>query len=272
VGSGLDADRPAPLLRDDFAVIFSREAFEGRHFLITGASSGIGQHTAVRLAEAGARVALIGRSTERLAATAALLAGDGHSCHSADLSDAEVTADLVQGIAKQHGRFCGILHSAGTALILPARATKNRHLDDVFAAGVRGAFGVARAAAKKDVVVDGGSLVFMSSVSSMRGRPGMSAYSAAKAAVDGMVRVLASEMSDRRIRVNSIVAGGIETAMHRDFTESVGSEMVRNYEALHMLGFGRPDDIAHAAMFLLSDASRWITGSNMVVDGGYTAK
>ncbi|MFS0774383.1 SDR family NAD(P)-dependent oxidoreductase [Sphingomonas sp. 1P08PE] len=253
-------------------MIFARDAFEGRHFLVTGASSGLGQHTAIRLAEAGARVALVGRSPERLATTVASLAGGGHSTHSADLSDAETTADLVQAIAREQGSFAGIFHSAGTALILPARVTKNRHLDDVFAAGVRGAFGVARAAAKKGVVVDGGSLVFMSSVSSMRGRPGMSAYSAAKAAVDGMVRVLASEMADRKIRVNSIVAGGIETAMHRDFTETVSDELVRNYEALHMLSFGQPDDIAYAAMFLLSDASRWITGSNMVVDGGYTAK
>jgi NAD(P)-dependent dehydrogenase (short-subunit alcohol dehydrogenase family) len=253
-------------------MIFAPEAFNGRHILVTGASSGLGQQTAVRLAQAGARVALVGRSTERLGATAASLAGEGHSTHSIDMSDAEVAADAVQAIAKQHGLFDGVFHSAGTALILPMRVTKNRHLDDVFAAGVRGAFGVARAAAKKGVVVDGGSLVFMSSVSSMRGRPGMSAYSAAKAAIDGMVRVLAYEMAERRIRVNSIVAGGIETAMHRDFTETVSDELVRNYEALHMIGFGQPDDVAYAAMFLLSDASRWITGSSMVVDGGYTAK
>ncbi len=251
-------------------MIFSREAFAGRHILVTGASSGLGQHTALRLAEAGARLALVGRNVERLAATEAALAGEGHSTHSADLSDAEATADLVQSIAKAHGPFVGMFHAAGTVLIQPARVTKNRHLDDVFAAGVRGAFGVARAAAKKTVMAEGGSLVFMSSVSSVRGRPGMSAYSAAKAAVDGMVRALAVEMAERRIRVNSIVAGGIETAMHRDFTETASEELVRNYEALHLLGFGQPDDIAHAAMFLLSDAARWITGTTLIVDGGYT--
>lgn len=252
--------------------IFARDAFADRRFLVTGASSGLGQHTAVRLAEAGAQVALVGRSEDRLAATLASLAGEGHTSHSVDMSDAEVAADAVGAIARQGGAFHGIFHSAGTALILPARVTKNRHLDDVFAAGVRGAFGVARAAAKKGVVVDGGSVVFMSSVSAIRGRPGMSAYSAAKAAVDGMVRVLAAEMAERRIRVNSIIAGGIETAMHEDFVNSVSDELVANYQALHMLGFGRPDDIAAAAMFLLSDGARWITGSNMVVDGGYTAK
>jgi NAD(P)-dependent dehydrogenase (short-subunit alcohol dehydrogenase family) len=253
-------------------MIFASDAFRDRHILVTGASSGLGQHTAVRLAEAGARLAIVGRSDERLAATLASLAGEGHTAHSVDMSDAEVAADAVSAIAKQRGTFAGMFHSAGTALIQPARVTKNRHLDDVFAAGVRGAFGVARAAAKKGVLVDGGSLVLMSSISAIRGRPGMTAYSSAKAAVDGMVRALAAELAERRIRVNSIIAGGVETAMHIDFVNSVSAELVANYEALHMLGFGRPDDIAYAAMFLLSDAARWITGTGLVVDGGYAAK
>jgi NAD(P)-dependent dehydrogenase (short-subunit alcohol dehydrogenase family) len=253
-------------------MIFSQDAFAGKHVLVTGASSGLGQHTAVRLSETGARLSLVGRNADRLAQTLASLSGSGHSTHSLDLGDADAVAEAVQAIAKQHGAFQGMFHSAGTALIQPARATKSRHLDDVFAAGVRGAFGVARAAAKRAVLDEGGSLVFMSSVSALRGRPGMAAYSAAKAAVDAMVRVLAAEMADRRIRVNTIVAGGIETAMHMDFVSSASEQLVANYEALHLLGFGKPDDIAHAAMFLLSDASRWVTGTSLIVDGGYTAK
>jgi NAD(P)-dependent dehydrogenase (short-subunit alcohol dehydrogenase family) len=253
-------------------VIFARDAFQGRHILVTGASSGLGQASAIELSRHGASLSLIGRSEERLAETLSQLEGEGHKTYSVDMSDAEVAADAIQAIAKEKGIFHGMFHSAGTALILPARVTKNRHLDDVFAAGVRGAFGVARAASKKGILVDGGSLVFMSSVSSLRGRPGMTAYSAAKAAVDGMVRGLASELADRRIRVNTIVAGAVETAMHSDFVTTASEELVRNYEALHMLGFGKPEDIANAAMFLLSDASRWITGSSMAVDGGYTAK
>ena len=253
-------------------MIFSRDSFQGRHIAVTGASSGLGKQAAIQLSQCGARLALIGRNEERLAETAANCDSQGHSIHSVDMSDAEVSADAIQAVAKEHGILSGIFHSAGTALIQPARLTKNRHLDDVFAAGVRGAFGVARAASKKGVMEDGGSLVFMSSVSAIRGRPGMTAYSAAKAAVDGMVRVLAGELADRRIRVNSIIAGAVETTMHIDFVESMNEEIVRNYEALHMLGFGKPEDIGNAALFLLSDASRWITGTNMIVDGGYTAK
>lgn len=253
-------------------MIFAGDAFAGRHVLVTGASSGLGRHTAVRLAEAGARLALVGRNEARLRETLALLAGEGHSVRSVDLSDAEVAADAVAAIAKERGVLHGAFHSAGSALILPARVTKNRHLDEMFAGGFRGAFGVARAAAKKGVMEDGGSLVFMSSISAIRGRPGMSAYSAAKAAVTGLVHALATELAERRIRVNSIIAGGVETAMHRDFVDSVSAELVANYAALHPLGFGQPDDVAYAAMFLLSDAARWITGTDLVVDGGYAAK
>jgi NAD(P)-dependent dehydrogenase (short-subunit alcohol dehydrogenase family) len=112
----------------------------------------------------------------------------------------------------------------------------------------------------------------MSSVSALRARQGMSAYSASRAAVDGMVRVLAWELAERRIRVNSIIAGAVETAMHDDFVQTASEELVRNYQQLHLLGFGKPEDVGYAAMFLLSDASRWVTGTNMVVDGGYTAK
>lgn len=253
-------------------MIFAPDTLSGRHILVTGASSGLGRQAAVQLADAGARLSLIGRNIERLAQSAGALSGEGHSTYSVDMSDAEVAADAVQAIAKETGSFAGIFHSAGTAMIVPARVTKNRHLDDVFGAGVRGAFGVARAAAKKGVLEDGGSLVFMSSVSALRGRQGMSAYSAAKAAVDAMVRVLAWELAERRIRVNSIIAGAVATAMHMDFVKTASEELVRNYEELHLLGFGKPEDIGHAALFLLSDASRWITGTNMVVDGGYTAK
>jgi NAD(P)-dependent dehydrogenase (short-subunit alcohol dehydrogenase family) len=251
---------------------FAPDAFGGRHILVTGASSGLGRQAAIQLSEHGARLALVGRSETKLAAVAAALGGAGHTTHSVDLTDAEVAADAVQAIAKAHGTFSGVFHSAGTALIAPARITKNRHLDDVFGAGVRGAFGVARAAAKKGVVEDGGSLVFMSSVSALRARQGMSAYSASRAAVDGMVRVLAWELAERRIRVNSIIAGAVETAMHDDFVQTASEELVRNYQQLHLLGFGKPEDVGYAAMFLLSDASRWVTGTNMVVDGGYTAK
>lgn len=251
---------------------FAADALSGKRILVTGASSGIGRETAIALAAHGATLVIMGRDEARLAATASALSGQGHEVRAGDLTDADATADLVSEIAKAGGALHGVFHSAGSSLVLPAKLTKNRHLDEVFGAGFRGAFGIARAAGKKNVIADGGSVVFMSSVSSLRGRQGMVAYSAAKAAVDGMVRALATELASRRIRANSIVSGAVETQMHNDFVESVDETLVANYRNLHLLGFGSPGDIANAALFLLSDASRWITGTTMAVDGGYTAK
>lgn len=249
---------------------FSADAMSDRRILITGASSGIGRETAVTLARHGARLALFARDEGRLAETMAMLSGTGHSTHSVDMADADATAEAVTAVAKGDA-FAGMFHSAGTTLVLPVKLVKNKQLDEVFGANVRGAFGLARAAARKNVLNDGGSLVFMSSVASVLGRPALSAYCAAKAAVDGLVRSLAVEFAPRRIRVNSITAGAVETQMHQDFLGSVSAEAVREYEKFHLLGFGKPEDVANAALFLLSDASRWITGSAFAVDGGAAA-
>lgn len=251
---------------------FSPDALRGKRILVTGASSGIGRETAIRLSRVGADLVVMGRDEGRLAATLAELAPGDHGVRAGPLDDADAVADLVADLAKASGPLHGVFHSAGSSLVLPAKLTKNRHLDEVFGAGFRGAFGIARAAARKAVIADGGSVVFMSSVSSTRGRQGMVAYSAAKAAVDGMVRALATELAPRRIRANSIVSGAVETQMHNDFVQSVDETLVANYRNLHLLGFGSPGDIADAATFLLSDASRWVTGTSMAVDGGYTAK
>lgn len=251
---------------------FSADALSGKRILVTGASSGIGRQAAIALSRVGASLVIIGRDEGRLAATGDELSAGDHRVRAGDLSDADATADMVLAIARELGPLHGVFHSAGSSLVLPAKLTKNRHLDDVFGAGFRGAFGLARAASKKGVVVDGGSLVFMSSVSSLRGRQGMVAYSAAKAAVDGMVRALATELAARGIRANTIASGAVETQMHNDFVNSVDETLIDNYRNLHLLGFGTPSDIADAAIFLLSDASRWITGTTMAVDGGYTAK
>lgn len=251
---------------------FAIDALKGKRILVTGASSGIGRETAIRLSRVGADLVVMGRDETRLAATLADLDAGDHQTRVGALDDADMVADLVSDLAKALGPLHGVFHSAGSSLVLPAKLTKNRHLDEVFGAGFRGAFGIARAAAKKNVIADGGSLVFMSSVSSSRGRQGMVAYSAAKAAVDGMVRALATELAARGIRANSIIAGAVETQMHSDFVQSVDETLAANYRNLHLLGFGSPGDIANAAIFLLSDASRWVTGASMAVDGGYTAK
>lgn len=251
---------------------FAADSLAGRRLVITGASSGLGRETALAASRCGAQIVLVGRNHERLDAARQQLDGDHHEAIAADVATIDAADALIKRVVAEHGAIHGIFHSAGESALAPVRTTKQAQFDAVFGAGVAGAFGLARAASRKGAMHDGGSIVFMSSVSATRGRRGMAAYSAAKAAIGGLVRTLAIELAPRRIRVNAIAAGAVVTAMHDEFAESVSDDMVRNYEELHLLGFGRPADIANAGLFLLSDASRWITGVNMPVDGGYTAK
>ena len=116
------------------------------------------------------------------------------------------------------------------------------------------------------------SIVFMSSVASLIGQSGMSIYSASKGAIDAAMRSLACELAENKIRVNSIVAAAVETEMHQRLTKNMSTETLNTYKEKHLLGFGQAEDIANAATFLLSNASKWITGTTMVVDGGYSCR
>lgn len=251
---------------------FATDCLAGRHVLVTGASSGLGRDAAQSLARAGARLTLLGRDEERLHASAASLAGEQHRAMVAPMHDTESVADLIKRIASEGGILDGIFHCAGVELVRPARMMKNDHVTALFEASVHGSLGLARAAASRGVMSDAASLVFMSSVAGQRGTAGMVGYSAAKAAIDGLVRSLACELAPRRIRVNAIAAGAVETEMHERLSKNLGDNAMDDYRRRHLLGFGRPQDISNVALFLLSDASQWITGATIAVDGGYTAQ
>jgi len=250
--------------------VFARDLLAGRHVLVTGASSGLGRTTATRLAEAGARLTLVGRDEGRLEAVRAALTGTGHTARATAFADIEATAEVVKEISAAHGALDGIFHSAGSELVRPMRMFTNEHAARLFDAALYGSLGIA--AASRNVLNDGASLVFMSSVAGLRGTSGMVGYSTAKAAVDGMVRSLACELASRKIRVNSIAAGAVETEMHERLAKSLGDKAIEDYKQRHLLSFGQPDDIANATLFLVSSAARWITGTALVVDGGYTAQ
>lgn len=253
--------------------IFSENHLSGNNYLVTGASSGIGQATARMIAQYGGKVIIAGRDEIRLQDTFSSLAPRAaHAVSVEVLTEADTTADWVKSIAEAHGPLSGVFHSAGVELIRPVKLTKQSHLNDVFGSSLYAAFGIARAISQKNTLTDGGSVIFMSSVAGSTGQIGMTAYSAAKAAIDGLVRSLACELAPRRIRINSIAAGAVKTAMHERLTKVSGADAERDYEKSHLLGFGNPDDVANAAVFLLSNASSWITGSTLAVDGGYMVR
>jgi len=253
-------------------MIYSEDYLAGRSYLVTGASSGIGRAAAQSIARCGGRVLAGGRDAGRLEALLAALPGSGHQAVPGELSNADGAADWVKSVVAAHGALDGAFHSAGVESIRPVRLLRQQHIDEVMGSALFAGMGIARALAQRGAMHDGGALVFMSSVAGSAGWAGLSAYGAAKAGVDGLVRVLACEFAARRIRVNAIAAGAVETPMHERVARAGTPATLEAFEAQHLLGFGAPDDVANAALFLLGPASRWVTGTTLVVDGGYLCK
>lgn len=243
----------------------------GKRILVTGASSGLGRETSFVLSKLGAKVVLVARNKERLEEAYNRLEGTGHSVYEYDLEQLDGIPKLLKDIAAEQGRLSGLFHAAGVASASSINMVKEKSIDSIFLSSAFASLMLARGFSHRDVREEGpGSIVFMSSAAALTGTKGMAIYSSSKAAVDGAVRAIAVELADKGIRVNSIAAGMIKTKMHSTFENNASSEVMDKKESLHPLGFGVPSDVAFAAAFLLSDASRWITGTTMVVDGGFT--
>lgn len=242
-----------------------------RTILVTGASSGIGRQTSIQLAELGARVVLVGRSEERLGETRDRLDGDGHVIRPLDLNDVDGIAKWLKGLCKEIGPLHGLVHSAGVHLMKPLRFMSPQEFAGVMTVNVTASAALLKGFRQRGVCGSPASAVLISSVMGMVGQAGVTAYCASKGAVVALTRASALELAEEHIRVNCVAPGWVQTEMADRAATSLTDEQLAEIQGMHPLGLGEPGDVASAVAFLISDASKWITGTTLVVDGGYTA-
>lgn len=246
-------------------------SLEGMSILVTGASSGIGREVAVWLSQQGARIVAVARNTQRLEETLGQLHGEGHSIEVFDLlSGADVSA-WMKALARNSSPFDGLVHAAGVQLPLPIRAMGLDHWETIFATNVTSGFSLIKAFRQKGVCRPPSSIVLLSSVMAQVAQPALMGYCASKGAVESMVRAAALELAREGIRVNAVAPGVVRTEMAQKLQGLVGEDSMATIERQHPLGLGEPRDVAYAVNYLLSPAARWVTGTSLVVDGGYLA-
>lgn len=243
----------------------------GKRILVTGASSGIGRSCALELSKMGARIVLVARSEIRLRETMEALHGSGHSFEIFDLLNTGDMSDWLKKITLEGGVLDGLVHSAGISSTLPIRATGVEEYRRILTINLESGFFLTKAFRQKGVRGSCASVVFIGSVMSLVGQPGLAVYAASKGGLVTLTKSLALELAKESIRVNLVAPGHVKTAMAETVEKIVPAEALRLIEQNHPLGLGRPEDVAYSVLYLLSDAAKWVTGSVLTVDGGYTA-
>ena len=248
-------------------------ALTGRKVLITGASSGIGEACARLMASLGAKTVLVARTPDRLARlVASLPESASHEFISADLSKTDVIAEVMDK-AVVNGKLDGLVHAAGMGPMMPIGLMTTEHLKSVFDINYFAFIELMKFASKIKYRNKNFSAVAISSISAFAGWPGIVAYSGSKGAVSSSVRSLAMELAPKGVRVNAICPSNVKTPMYDSVVADMNTEeSEKKILAKQPLGLGLPEDVANVAAFLVCDASRFITGVNLPVDGGYLAQ
>jgi NAD(P)-dependent dehydrogenase (short-subunit alcohol dehydrogenase family) len=244
-----------------------------RYYLVTGAASGIGKSISILLSRLNARVLLIDQDEDGLKETLFSMTGDGHYIQKYDLQNISDIEKVILNMIKKNGRLSGFVHAAGIPCTVPLSSLRQEHWLNAFRINTEAALIITKVFSSKEVYAGGnGSVVFISSVMGLVGTPAGAGYSLTKGALHGMTRSLAVELARKKIRVNCVAPSFVHTPMFEKGINILTREQQKRLESIHPLGIGQPEDIANAVAFLLADTGKWITGTILVVDGGYTAQ
>ena len=238
-------------------------SLEGKTILVTGASSGIGKTTAIECSKMGARVVVTARNEERLSQTLSELEGEGHLMLIGDLT----SQDDIKRIGAVMPALDGIVYNAGVGITVPLAYIKDDDLYRVFETNLFATMRLNKALLRKKKVNKSASIVFTSSISALFNTSGIALYGATKAALLSYMRSCACELADKKIRVNAVLPGMIQTDLINGGTLSE-EDKTRDMASYPLKRYGTPQDVAYAFIYLLSDASSWVTGTSLIVDGG----
>ena len=237
---------------------------EYKNILVTGASSGIGKEIAIKLNALGANIIITGRNEERLNETRDLLIyhlGIPAESYPCDLSK----EDDIRKMVTELPQLDGVVFCAGVVEYYPIKFINAEKINNIFSVNLNSQIILTQQLTKNKKLKPNGSLVYISSIASKIGVAGTSLYAASKAGLNGFVKVAASELSNQKIRANSICPGIIQTPM-TEKAQNVNADLAKDYP----LGLGETIDVVGPCIFLLSDASKWITGTELILDGGLT--
>ena len=238
-----------------------------KHIIITGASSGIGRACAIQASRLGARVTLVARNKDKLIETINLMGEQNrHAYYCFDLNNTEDIESLIKNVIVEQGTVDGLCHAAGIATPRPLKLSKPNYVTKMFSVHIFAFAELVRVLSLKHNLNDGASLVGISSVAAERGNIAQGIYGAAKGAMNSFVKPIAKELANRKIRINNVAYGIVNTQMYQEFLGTVENEDVVKQQ---YLGIIDTESAANAVMFLLSDASKFTTGSVLPVYTGY---
>lgn len=235
----------------------------GKKILITGASSGIGKGIAIECSKMGATIYITGRNKERLLETLSQLHGDAHHMITCDLCNSTEMAAMVENLP----RLDGIVHSAGVGQRIPCKMLTEIDINQVMDVNLKAPMLLQTALLSKKKINNGASIVFIASIAAYSPSAGNSVYSASKGALISYANCLSLELAPRNIRVNCISPAMVWTELITN--DGLDKEQLKQDEMKYPLKrYGKPEDIAYLSIYMLSDASTWMTGSNVRLSGG----